>query len=146
MPAPGRNRILIWMCALIAVNQLGFGSIVPVIALYARSFDVLQSAIGVAIAVYGLARFLIALPAGQLADRLGRRNVLTLGGLINNAAIVTWNGNVVVDDSALTSSVTSLARQVGEDVGTRNITSGVFSAASGNYSAPTLTGAPTPTT
>jgi MFS family permease len=80
MSAPGRNRILIWMCALIAVNQLGFGSIVPVIALYARSFGVLQSAIGVAIGVYGLARFLIAVPAGQLADGLGRRNVLALGG------------------------------------------------------------------
>lgn len=85
MPAPGRNRILIWMCALIAVNQLGFGSIVPVIALYARSFGVLQSAIGVAIAAYGLARFLVAVPAGQLADRLGRRNVLALGGLITAA-------------------------------------------------------------
>jgi MFS family permease len=85
MPAPGRNRILIWMCVLIAVNQLGFGSIVPVIALYARSFGVLQSAIGVAIGVYGLARFLVAVPAGQLADRLGRRNVLALGGLITAA-------------------------------------------------------------
>jgi len=85
MPAPGRNRILIWMCVLIAVNQLGFGSIVPVIALYARSFGVLQSAIGVAIGAYGLARFLIAVPAGQLADRLGRRNVLALGGLITAA-------------------------------------------------------------
>ncbi len=85
MPAPGRNRILIWMCVLIAVNQLGFGSIVPLIALYARSFGVLQSAIGVAIGVYGLARFVIALPAGQLADRLGRRNVLALGGLITAA-------------------------------------------------------------
>ena len=60
MPDPGRNRILIWMCALIAVNQLGFGSIVPVIALYARSFGVLQSAIGLAVGIYGLARFLVA--------------------------------------------------------------------------------------
>lgn len=85
MPAPGRNRILIWMCALIAVNQLGFGSIVPVIALYARSFGVLQSAIGVSIGVYGLARFLVAVPAGQLADRWGRRKVLALGGLITAA-------------------------------------------------------------
>jgi MFS family permease len=85
MPGPGRNRILIWMCALIAVNQLGFGSIMPVIALYARSFGVSQSAIGVAVAIYGLARFLIALPAGQLADRIGRRSVLALGGLVTAA-------------------------------------------------------------
>jgi MFS transporter, DHA1 family, multidrug resistance protein len=70
------------MCALIAVNQLGFGGIVPVIALYARSFGVLQSAIGLAIAIYGLARFLVAVPTGQLADRFGRRATLVMGGLV----------------------------------------------------------------
>ena len=70
------------MCVLIAVNQLGFGGIVPVIALYARSFGVLQSAIGVAIAIYGLARFLVAVPTGQLADRFGRRATLVMGGLL----------------------------------------------------------------
>jgi MFS family permease len=70
------------MCVLIAINQLGFGSIVPALALYASSFGVSQSAIGLAIAVYGLARFLVALPAGQLADRAGRRRALALGGLL----------------------------------------------------------------
>jgi len=63
MPRTRSHRILVWMCVLIAVNQLGFGGIVPVLALYARSFNVSQSAIGVAIAVYGLARFLVAMPA-----------------------------------------------------------------------------------
>jgi len=83
MPAPGRTRILTWMCVLIAVNQLGFGSIVPALALYARSFGVAQSAIGLAIAVYGLARFLVAVPAGRLADSLGRRTTLAVGGLVS---------------------------------------------------------------
>jgi MFS family permease len=73
------------MCAVIAVNQLGFGSVVPALALYARSFGVSQSAIGVAIAIYGLARFLVALPSGQLADRLGRRATLAIGGLVTAA-------------------------------------------------------------
>jgi len=68
---------------------------------------------------------------------------VTLGGLINNPAVVTWNGNVAIDDSALTSTVSALARQAGENVGSRNITSATFSAASGNYSAPTLSGTPT---
>jgi MFS family permease len=77
--------ILVWMCVLIAINQLGFGSIVPALALYARSFGVTQTAIGLAIAVYGLARFLVALPAGQLADRAGRRKALALGGLVTAA-------------------------------------------------------------
>src|SRR5512147_1712994 len=85
MPAPARTRILTWMCVLIAVNQLGFGSIVPALALYARSFGVSQSAIGVAVGVYGLARFLVAVPAGNLADRLGRRGTLFVGGLVTAA-------------------------------------------------------------
>ena len=79
------DRILVWMCVLIAVNQLGFGGIVPVLALYSRSFAVSQSAIGVAIAVYGLARFLVAMPAGRLADGMGRRPALALGGLVTTA-------------------------------------------------------------
>jgi MFS family permease len=73
------------MCVLIAVNQLGFGSIVPVLALYADSFGVSQSLIGLAIAVYGLARFVVALPTGQLADRAGRRVALAAGGLVTAA-------------------------------------------------------------
>jgi hypothetical protein len=52
----------------------------------ARSFDVGQSAIGLAIAIYGLARLLVAVPAGQIADRAGRRGALALGGLVTAAS------------------------------------------------------------
>ena len=62
---------------------------VAVLALYARSFGVSQSAIGLAIAVYGFARFVVAMPAGRLADRAGRRAGLALGGL------VTGSGNLI---------------------------------------------------
>ncbi len=80
---PPERRVLIWMCVLIAVNQLGFGGIIPVLPLYAKSFGVSASAIGLTIAVYGLARFVVALPAGQLSDALGRRPTLAMGGLIS---------------------------------------------------------------
>jgi MFS family permease len=56
-----------------------------VLALYARSFGVSQLAIGLAIAVYGFARFAVAMPAGRLADRAGRRPALALGGLVTGA-------------------------------------------------------------
>src|SRR5438105_7088673 len=85
MVPPNPTRVLVWMCVLIGVNQLGFGSVVPVLPLYARSFGVSQTAIGLAIAVYGLARFLVAVPVGQLADRVGRRAALALGGLVTAA-------------------------------------------------------------
>lgn len=71
------------MCVLVAVNQLGFGAMVPSLPLYAQSFGVSASAIGLAVAAYGLARFLAVLPGGQLADRWGRRPVLAIGGLIS---------------------------------------------------------------
>lgn len=77
-----RNRVLVWICALTIVNQLGFGSIVPVVPLYAKSFGVPQSAIGLAIGLYGLARFILNMPAGNLCDIIGRRGVLAIGGLV----------------------------------------------------------------
>ena len=77
------RRVLIWMCVLIAVNQLGFGGVVPALPLYAKSFGVSASAIGLAVAVYGLARFVVAMPSGQLCDRLGRRPTLAVGGVVS---------------------------------------------------------------
>lgn len=77
-----RWHILIWMCVLITANQLGFGAIVPVVPLFAQQFGVSQSAIGLTIAVFGLARFLVNVPAARIADTHGRRNALAIGGLI----------------------------------------------------------------
>jgi DHA1 family multidrug resistance protein-like MFS transporter len=76
------NRILTWICALTFVNQLGFGAIVPAVPLYARSFGVSLTAIGLTIAGYGLARLLSSLPAGQISDRFGRTYALAIGGII----------------------------------------------------------------
>lgn len=77
-----RRHIFLWICLLIAVNQLGFGAIVPVVALYAESFGVSATAIGLTIAIYGLARFLVNVPAGRLADGRGRRWTLACGGML----------------------------------------------------------------
>lgn len=79
---PGRRAVLLWACLLIAVNQIGFGAIVPVVPLYAQAFGVSGFAIGLAIAIYGLARFVANVPAGRLADARGRRVALAAGGLV----------------------------------------------------------------
>src|SRR5258708_10848841 len=71
------------MCVLVGVNQIGFGAMVPALPLYAQSFGVSASAVGFAVAVYGFARFAIILPGGQLSDRLGRRPMLAIGGLLS---------------------------------------------------------------
>ena len=77
------RRILAWMCVLIAVNQLGFGAVIPVLPLYAQSFGVSQAAIGATVAVYGLSRVFLSLPTGWIANQLGRRAALLTGGLVS---------------------------------------------------------------
>jgi multidrug resistance protein len=67
---------------VIAVNQLGFGIVVPVTPIYARTFGVSEVAVGLVVAVYGLGRFLFNLPAGQAADRLGRKPVIFAGTMV----------------------------------------------------------------
>lgn len=82
-PAPDAHRVLAWMCVIIAVNQLGFGALIPVLPLYARSFGVSISAIGATIAIFGLARLMVAIPTGRGCDLWGRRPVIVLGGVIS---------------------------------------------------------------
>jgi DHA1 family multidrug resistance protein-like MFS transporter len=79
------NRILMWVCLVIAVNQLGFGIIVPVTPIYARTFGVSEAAIGLVVAVYGLGRFLFSVPVGQAADRFGRKRTIFLGTVVTCA-------------------------------------------------------------
>ena len=65
----------VWMCVLIAVNQLGFGSLVPVIALYARSFDVTPVGHRRSPSRSTASRASWSrCPPASSADRLGRRN------------------------------------------------------------------------
>ena len=79
------HRVLFWVCLVIAVNQLGFGIIVPVTPIYARTFGVSEAAIGLVVAVYGLGRFLFSVPVGQAADRFGRRGTIFAGTLLTCA-------------------------------------------------------------
>ena len=62
------RRILAWMCVLIAANQLGFGSIIPVLPLYAQSFGVSASAVGLVSIVAGLGVAVLPWRASESAD------------------------------------------------------------------------------
>jgi MFS family permease len=61
---------------------LGFGILIPVLPVFARTFDVSALEASAVISVFALVRFVTSPLAGGLVDRLGERVVMTSGLLI----------------------------------------------------------------
>ncbi|MBI1886521.1 MAG: MFS transporter [Chloroflexi bacterium] len=73
------NQTLLILCATTLVVMMGQGIISPVLPLYAQSFGVGTTLVGLTISVFGAARLVVNLPAGFLSERFGRR-LLLVGG------------------------------------------------------------------
>jgi MFS family permease len=61
---------------------LGFGILIPVLPVFARTFDVSALQASAVISVFALVRFITSPLAGGLVDRLGERTVMSSGLLI----------------------------------------------------------------
>jgi MFS family permease len=61
------------------VVALGFGIVAPAIPLFARSFGVGTTAVGLAISAFAFFRFVSAFGGGSLVERFGERTVLSAG-------------------------------------------------------------------
>jgi MFS family permease len=64
------------------VVALGFGVVAPAIPLFARSYGVGTTAVGLAISAFAFFRFISAFAGGALVERAGERAVLTAGLVI----------------------------------------------------------------
>ncbi|MDX1706894.1 MFS transporter [Pseudidiomarina sp.] len=70
------------LAAVFGLRMLGLFLIMPVIAIYGRSYpDYTPVLVGLAIGAYGLTQALLQIPLGMLSDRIGRRPVI-VGGLV----------------------------------------------------------------
>ncbi len=84
MPRPDRSAStplprgfwVIW--TTVALDLVGFGIVVPILALYAERFDASPTQIGVLGATFSAAQFLFAPIMGRLSDRVGRKPVILL--------------------------------------------------------------------
>lgn len=72
----------------VAIDLIGFGLIIPILSLYARSFGAGGVMIGVLFASYSLMQFLFAPAWGRLSDRIGRRPVLLYSIAGNTVALL----------------------------------------------------------
>ena len=76
------NEMLLTLSGMQIIIMFGFGMISPILPLYARTFDVSTAMVGLLITSFGVARLFTNLPAGKLADRIGRRPLILTGPLI----------------------------------------------------------------
>lgn len=119
-PLP-RGFAAVWMA--VAVDLLGFGIVIPLLPLYAESFDASPAVIGALFASYSLAQFVFSPIWGRVSDRVGRRPVLlvTIAGSMIGSLVLGLAGSIAwlfvgrVVDGASGASV-GVARAVAADV------------------------------
>jgi MFS transporter, DHA1 family, tetracycline resistance protein len=79
-PAPSRGSLVV-IFLTVFIDLLGFGMVLPLLPIYARSFGVEQEGweIGLLMASFSAMTFLFAPLWGRASDRIGRRPVLIVG-------------------------------------------------------------------
>ncbi len=82
-----REAFLI-LCGQVVVLYMGQGLVVPILPLYARTFGVDATMIGLLLALQAFPRVFVNVPAGRLADRLGAHRLLLAAAVIVTLASV----------------------------------------------------------
>lgn len=77
------NRGLVALCGAIFFSMVGSGAITPVLPAFAKDFGVGVLLVALTVALFGVARGVMALPSGFMAQRYGRRPVLVGGMALN---------------------------------------------------------------
>lgn len=83
-----RDRAFAVAMAIAVVVALGFGLVVPVLPLFARSFGVSLFAATALVSVFAAVRFLSNFATGALSDRIGTRRAIAWGATIVAASSV----------------------------------------------------------
>jgi len=101
-----------------AVSAIGYGAVMPVLALQARALGADVSTAAFVVALWPLGMLATSLPAGALVARLGERTTLLLAGLVDAVAMVgaalattVWQLGVCVAVSGAAWTAFLIARQ-----------------------------------
>src|SRR3954471_19740820 len=78
-PPAAIDPVVLPAAAVAIVVALGFGLVVPVLPLYARSFGVTAAQVGLLVSAFAFVRLLCDLPAGRLVGRIGSARASAFG-------------------------------------------------------------------
>ncbi|MEF8820806.1 MAG: MFS transporter [Halovenus sp.] len=89
-PPTGARRRVAVVVAVVFIDLLGFGIIIPILPFYVRSFGVSDIFIGLLAASYSLAQFTAAPVLGRLSDQRGRRPIIMLSVGVSGVAWIVF--------------------------------------------------------
>ena len=81
---------LLVLCFATFLVMAGQGVVGPVLPLYAKDFGVSATVVGLTLTVFALARLILNVPAGIIADRFGRRILLIGGPILTSIGILVY--------------------------------------------------------
>lgn len=76
------DRNLIVLCVAAGIVMLGVGIVGPILPFYALSFGVSYGVACMVISIFGVARLCMDAPAGNIADKLGRKPLIVSGMVV----------------------------------------------------------------
>ena len=80
-----RRSALLVLLLTVFVDLVGFGIIIPLLPVYAKSYGAMGMELGLVLSLFSLMQFLTAPFWGRLSDRIGRRPVLIVTLFISAA-------------------------------------------------------------
>jgi len=86
--------------AVVFLDLLGFGVVIPILPFYVRSFGVSDVFIGLIAAAYSLAQFLAAPTLGRISDERGRRPVIAFSVAMAGVAWLVFGFATEIGDIA----------------------------------------------
>jgi DHA1 family multidrug resistance protein-like MFS transporter len=77
---------LLIICLAQLCESMGMNLVNPIMPLYASSFNMSYTMVGVVLSSFGITRLFIEVPGGLLTDKLGRKRILLLGYFLSVTA------------------------------------------------------------